>query len=1441
MIYPSIRIEGAILSPDILDRLDDAAGQRPADFGLDTGTKVKDEIARAWADAQDYWRIFQRKLETLRPESPATTETRQQWVTPLLGLLGYQLDYQAKGVELNGKTYAISHRLAHRGNTPIHIIGAREVAGLDRKPERTHIGAPRMSAHALVQEYLNLHDELYGIVTNGRILRLLRDSSRLIKLSYLEFDLDRIFSDGLFADFAILYRLLHVSRLPVSSEAAAESLIERYHQDSLDSGARIRDGLSKAVEQAIRDFANGFLTHRDNDALRQSIRDGNLSPESYYQHLLRLIYRLLFLLVIEERDLVFPSSATIQQRDIYRRYYSLERLRLLSEKRHLADKRYHDLWLAMLANFRLFEAHGPGDKLGLAPLAGDLFNPTAIGPLASAMLGNDVLVGCLRSIGLYQHPDNNQTIRVNYAALNVEEFGSVYEGLLEFKPVFVTHDNNIEFSFAQGDQRAATGSHYTPDDLVQPLIKHSLDYLIVDVLKKPDPAKALLDLRVADISCGSGHILLAAARRIATELAIVRTGEEQPSPSAFRAAIRDVIRECIYGVDLNPLAVELCKVALWLEAHTPGEPLNFLDHHIKCGNAIVGFARRDEAERGVPDEAFKTLPDDDKETAALLRKRNKKEREDHAAGQLPLSASLQKQLDEILRGWNELNRLPEHTPDEIEAKKARYLAFTQSKDSWLLHQIASIPIAQFYLPKVADNLQKFVTDATYRRYWKGEMSPQGQATAEAWALAERKRFFHWFLEFPEIMERGGFDCILGNPPYLGGKKLTGTYGEAFLELVKHLYFPAGGLSDLVVYFLRRMAQLARPQGFYALISTNTISQGDAREGGMGFLHNNGHSIVFANRSVKWPGRAVLEVSLISLHRGDWIGRRVLNGSIVSHISPLLTSDAPESEPQRLVENDSRSFIGSVILGTGFLLDPQAALRLIEKDCRNSEVLQPYLSGADLNGSPEQLPSRWAINFKDWSIETAQRYEDCFSIVDRLVRPQREQVKRAVYRDKWWQYAEKCSRLYENIKGKSRVLVVAQTSKTVAFVFVPASYVFSMMTVVFNVDSHSEFAVYQSTFHNIWAWKYASTLKSDLRYVPTDIAETFPRPNNQSAIGITNALNDIGERYHEHRRALMKSLWLGLTDIYNLFHTRDLSPAEVARVSKKPLPEAEAGYQGILELRRLHRELDISIRDAYGWTDLDLGHDFIEVETLPENDRVRYTISPAARKEVLKRLLALNHQRAAAEAAAAAVAVPAKTKRGRKPKGGEDLVDLFSMEIPVSPQEVVLSLQAQIDPGSLPDGAWEKPGTDQGNEEAAVLAAVLKAFGAPAAAREVRLAALLAMKPRLLTPSLTASEASLWRRLIGAEAEPLAAGVTQLQPPDHAWGSAVRELRGRGRLVENLATQTWAPGQGLDAIYTEGWPDGRVGMILNLLRRRDTSEFVQELPDTIRDWINARAA
>lgn len=320
MNYPSIRLEGVILSPDILDRLEDAPGQRPADFGLEGTARVKDEIARAWADAQDYWRIFQRRLETLRADSPATTETRQQWMVPLLGLLGYQLEYQPRGVELNGKIYAISHRVTNRGNTPLYIIGCHEPAGLDRKPERVVL---RMSAHAMVQEYLNLQDELYGLVTNGRVLRLLRDTSRLVKLTYLEFDLDRIFTDGLFADFAIFYRLLHASRLPQTVDATSTCGWSATTRTPSSQGTRIREGLRLAVTEALEILGTGFLAHPDNAALREQVTEGELRPDTYFNYLLRLVYRLLFLMVTEERGLVFARETPRQNLQFYYDHYSI--------------------------------------------------------------------------------------------------------------------------------------------------------------------------------------------------------------------------------------------------------------------------------------------------------------------------------------------------------------------------------------------------------------------------------------------------------------------------------------------------------------------------------------------------------------------------------------------------------------------------------------------------------------------------------------------------------------------------------------------------------------------------------------------------------------------------------------------------------------------------------------------------------------------------------------------------------------------------------------------------------------------------------------------------------------------------------------------------------------------------------------------------------------
>lgn len=1260
MNYPSIRIEGSILSPDILEKLEEANGQRPADFGLEPTVKVKDEIARAWADAQDYWRIYQRKLETLKEDSPGTTETRNLWIVPLLGLLGYQLEFEAKSIELNSKLYPISHRVTNRSNAAIQITGSREPAGLDRKPEKA---ALKMSAHAMMQEYLNLTEQLYGIVTNGRLLRLLRDSSRLVKLTYLEFDLDRIFTDGLFADFAVLYRLLHVTRLPAQLDNSADSIIERYHQDSLDSGARIRDGLSKAVENAIRTFANGFLSHPANTELLQEIDSGRLQPGEFYSHLLRLIYRLLFLMVIEERNLVYPLSPSATKREIYDRYYSLMRLRRLSEKRYLADKRHDDHWLALLATFNLFEDGGPGGKLGIAPLAGDLFRFDAIGHFGRCSLDNETLLQCLRSLSLYENPNNGQVIRVNYAALNVEEFGSVYEGLLEYEPVFIQTDSprsareglgvrGIEFAFARGDERAATGSHYTPDDLVQPLIKHSLDYLIADKLKEADPEKALLSLRVADISCGSGHILLAAARRIATELAVIRTGEEQPSPIAFRTAVRDVICNCIYGVDLNPLAVELCKVALWLEAHIPGQPLNFLDHHIKCGNAIVGFARREELDRGVPDEAFANIPGDDKEIAASFRKRNKEERQIHEKQlmkqtSLSFTPEVEKHLSEILKGWRTIAELPERSPAEIEAKKKRYQEFTGGQDAWLLSQVAAIPIAQFYIEKVKENQPKLITDEEYRRYLDGHRTPQGQATAMAWTIANRKRFLHWFLEFPEIIEQGGFDCILGNPPYLGSRNIALRFGYNFANCNKSLYESVAGNCDLVVSFLLRAYNILKANGFMAILSTNTICQGETREAGLDYLVRNGATINFGISSMKWPRKAAVSISILSIVKGVFLGAKYLNGRRVSSINSFLGEgnyDNIEHNPEPLEENINITFKGSEP-AKGFMLKSDEANNLRKLESNFDEIVFPYLNGEDLYNDPEQKASRYVINFFDWPVEKAQEYPHAFSVIENTVKALWESDSDKSNTANWWWHRRRSEKLYALIKKYKSGFAVGFTSKVAKFAAVTSGQVFSNALVIVCDPRFSTYAVIDSTIHEIWAWKYSSTMgSSTLRYTPSSAFETYPFPT-----GLLKAeyhlLSEIGEHYHEYRRSLMHRLWLGLTDIYNLFHNRDLTPAIVAKVSGKP-EEAEAGYQGILELRKFHRELDEAVLAAYGWTDLNLGHDFHEVETLPENDRVRYTISPDARKELLKRLLALNHQRAAEEKAKA----PVKAEKAGKGKG-----------------------------------------------------------------------------------------------------------------------------------------------------------------------------------------------
>ncbi|PSB48448.1 restriction endonuclease [Cyanosarcina cf. burmensis CCALA 770] len=726
-------------------------------------------MATAWGDAKAYWAAFQRALLRLDADDPATTITRE-WAVPLLRSLGYDPIYTAKAEVVEGQTYAISHRAEPGENQPpVHIIGCR--VKVDRRPPS---GTPRLSAHALVQEYLNKTEHLWAIATNGLRWRLLRDSSLMTRLTYIEFDLEQILNGENFAEFGLFYRLFHRSRLPQGMDDADKCLLEYYHQEALQQGGRVRDRLRDGVEKALLQLGTGFLQHPNNERLRQKLTDAKeLTDVGYYRQLLRLIYRLLFLMVAESRNLLLIGEDREKER-IYREYYSIERLRELAERPSWRREGFQDLWQGLWVTFLLFDENWRGRLLGLSPLNGDLFGSDTLPDLGDCSIDNYDLLVAIRHLSLYQ--DKEQLRRVNYGALDVEELGSVYESLLDFHPQIIQKQGIYQFALVFGSDRKTTGSYYTPPQLVQQLIKTALEPVIEAKLQEarqgefptpdsqlPTPQeKALLSLKIVDPACGSGHFLLAAARRIGKELAKVRTQEAEPGSEPLKLAIRDVIQNCIYGVDLNPLAVDLCKVALWIEGFPGKLPLNFLDHRIKCGNSLVGVLDLNCLKEGIPDEAYKAVTGDDKKLSSQFKKQNKKERENK--DQLSLFGDLEPERTQYAESWRELGEIPETTPQEVKDKEKRYKETRKNQRWWQDYSACNLWTAAFFTPLTERNLQLLPTTAALTQLLRGNTSTQ-EIVEAANKLAQEKHFFHWCLEFPEVFEAGGFDCVLGNPPW----------------------------------------------------------------------------------------------------------------------------------------------------------------------------------------------------------------------------------------------------------------------------------------------------------------------------------------------------------------------------------------------------------------------------------------------------------------------------------------------------------------------------------------------------------------------------------------------------------------------------------------------------------------------------------------------------
>lgn len=470
-----------------------------------------------------------------------------------------------------------------------------------------------------------------------------------------------------------------------------------------------------------------------------------------------------------------------------------------------------------------------------------------------------------------------------------------------------------------------------------------------------------------------------------------------------------------------------------------------------------------------------------------------------------------------------------------------------------------------------------------------------------------RRPLHWPLVFPEV---NGFDAIIGNPPFLGGTKITGPLGVAYREYLVEIIaggVRAGGRGDLIAYFILRAHELLNAGGQTGLIATNTIAQGDTREVGLDQIVKFGTEIRQAIKSKPWPSKsAALEFSAIWTSRApiNPAAQRLADGAIVNRIAPSLDPASRISEnPQRLAGNAGISFEGAKLDGVGFTMEPKLATDLIARDPRNKNVLFPYLNGQDLNSNPDCSAKRWVINFHEWSEEKAREYPECYEQVTRLVKPDRQRHSERRTRESWWRYQRPRPELKAAIAGLTRTVVITLVSKVVMPAMVPTGQVFSHMLGVFATDDTAMLALLSSAPHYWWTIERASTLETRVRYTPSDVFETLP------LLDLTADMRFLGDRLDSFRRDLMLSRQAGLTTTYNLVHTRSCTDADIA------------------ELRDIHRQIDEVTVRAYGWHDLadNLGHGFHDTR-----QGTRYTVAPAPRREILDRLLELNHARYAEE-------------------------------------------------------------------------------------------------------------------------------------------------------------------------------------------------------------------
>lgn len=759
--------------------------------------------------------------------------------------------------------------------------------------------------------------------------------------------------------------------------------------------------------------------------------------------------------------------------------------------------------------------------------------------------------------------------------------------------------------------RRNAGAHYTPRTLAEEVVQHALEPLVFE----PGPLQSndesdwqlkssaeILDLKVADIAAGSGAFLVAAARFLSEKLidawqreGFLGDGEANPRTVSDRAT-REVIARCLYGADINPMAVEMCKLSLWLISMDKTKPFSFVDDKIFCGNSLLGLTTLDQLRYlhlypKPSSMSEQLLVDVSGKIEAVTRIR--KELASPVDERDPMRSSRGKQalLEQARAATQDLRMVADGIIAaglSLGGKPGRPLDDAFKVLNWELMEA---------LPADGEN----GNDSKLQRRIQAGLTPTVKTDYERWQP------LHWVLEAPDvIVERGGFDAVIGNPPFMYGREISGAYGpEMRAWLVNAVAGGTGGVADICAYFFLQVRSLLKQRATTGLIATNTIAQGDTRTVGLDQMVGT-MTIIRAVRSMKWPtASANLEVALVwAASRGSTSDApRLLDNVPVRRINTLLEPVGSVSgKPYRLAANGGIAFMGANINGVGFLMDPDTAAEMIRLDSENADVLFPYLTGEDLNSSLGAA-SRWAVNFGDMSQGQAEHFAAPYAWIEQNLRPHRlKLVKKPRLQQKWWIYESRAAKLYEAMADMTSVLAISLVSKHLVPTRVTTEQVFSHRTGVFITSEPSDLALLNSDPHVLWARTYGSTLETRLNYSLTDVFGTFPRPL------ATSDLDDLGTALDELRGAIRDDRRIGLTDLYNLVNN--------------PMAGSDAD---IAALRSLHAAIDAAVMSAYGWSDVELNHGhhvYRQVE--------RWTVSPSARVEILDKLLAENHLRASAE-------------------------------------------------------------------------------------------------------------------------------------------------------------------------------------------------------------------